>query len=286
VQSALRSVPGDIRATVVRIVVYMGSLAILAIAANSFFSSPGLVTTVRPAAVPEWVNVERPHPAFELQMPELAAEDFNYAILRRTADGARKDVLSFGTAAGSGPFVTVEIYRAGVKSERFIDAPSEIAARIVAYKVLDDVKPAGSIDSKFGDMPLVDFAVSAPGKSNGRAHRCLGFARSFAEPAMQISGWYCSAGEEVVDRATLTCALDRLTMLSAGGDIKLAGLFANAEIKRTFCGQRSPILAATPEREAQLATMPRNAKSAQGVRLRGHLLERDSRYFGPLTAVR
>jgi hypothetical protein len=286
VQSALRSVPGDIRATFVRILAYMGALAILAIAAASFFSGPDLAMAVRPAAVPEWVNIERPHPAFELQMPELAAEDFEYSILRRTADGARKDILSFGTAAGSGPFVTVEIYRPGVKSERFIDAPSEIAARIVTYKVVDDVKPAGSIDSKFGNMPLVDFAVSAPNKPSGRARRCLGFARSFAEPPVQIAGWYCSAGEEVVDRATLTCALDRLTMLSAGGDAKLAGLFANAEIKRTFCGQRSPILAATPEREAQLATAPRHARSVPGVRLRGHLLERDSRYFGPLTAVR
>jgi hypothetical protein len=133
---------------------------------------------------------------------------------------------------------------------------------------------------------LVDFAVSARGKPGGRARRCLGFARSFAEPPMQIAGWYCSAGEEVVDRATLACALDRLTMLSAGGDAKFAGLFANAEIKRTFCGQRNPILAATPEREVQLATAPRNAKTTQGVRLRGRLLERDSRYFGPLTAVR
>jgi hypothetical protein len=269
VQPASGSIPNDISGTVVRLVAYMGALAVLAIAAASFFQGPSLVAAVHPAPVPEWINVERPHPAFELQMPELAGEDSDYAILRRTTDGARKDVLSFGTAAGSGPFVTVEIYRPSTQSERFIDAPSEIAARIVAYKVLDDVKPAGSIDSKFGAMPLVDFAISAPGKP--KARRCLGFARSFPDPAMQIAGWYCSAGEEVVDRATLTCALDRLTMLSAGGDAKLAGLFANAEIKRTFCGQRSPILAATPEREAQLATAPRNAKTASNIRLRGRL---------------
>jgi hypothetical protein len=284
VRPASGSIPNDISATTVRILAYMGALTVLAIAAAGFFQGPSLVAAVHPVPVPEWINVDRPHPAFELQMPELAAEDSGYAILRRTADGARKDVLSFGTAAGSGSFVTVEIYRPGSQSERFIDAPSEIAARIVAYKVLDDVKPAGSIDSKFGAMPLVDFAIAAPGKS--KARRCLGFARSFADPAMQIAGWYCSAGEEVVDRATLTCALDRLTMLSAGGDTKLAGLFANAEIKRTFCGQRSPILAATPEREAPFAASPRNVKSGQGVRLRGHLPERDSRYFGPLTAVR
>jgi hypothetical protein len=175
-------------------------------------------------------------------------------------------VLKWGEASGSGPFVMVEVYRPGSESERFIDAPSEIAARIVAFPVTDDVKPAGQIDSKFGVMPLVDFAIAA----RGVRRRCLGFARSFAEPVMQIAGWYCSASDEVVDRATLACALDRLTMLSAGGDPKLAGLFARAEIKRTFCGQRNPILAATPEREAQI-TAPSNAKLVRNTKLRGRL---------------
>ena len=283
VQSASCSVPGDFRATIVRLMAYMGALAALAIAAASFFRGPDLLAAVRPAPVPEWVDVERPHPAFELQMPELAAEDSGYAILRRPRDGARKDILSFGTAAGSGPYAVLEIYRPGAESERFIDAPSEIAARIVAFKVLDDVKPAGSIDSKFGTMPLVDFAVSVPDKPRGR--RCLGFVRSFTEPAMQIAGWYCSPGEQAVDRATLACALDRLTMLSAGGDARLAALFARAEVKRTFCGQRSPILAATPEREVP-AAKPHGAKLTHGAKLRGRLSQRDNRYLGPLAAAR
>ena len=76
---------------------------------------------------------------------------------------------------------------------------------------------------------------------------------------MQIAGWYCSPGDEAVDRATLACVLDRLTILSAGGDAKLAGLFARAELKRTFCGQRNPILAATPEREVPVP-IPRSIK--------------------------
>ena len=183
----------------------------------------------------------------------LRPSGFNYAILRRTADGARKDVLSWGEPAGGGPYVMVEIYRPGAASERFIDAPSEIAARIVGFTVTDDVKPAGEIDSKFGAVPLVDFAIAAQGTPNERQRRCLGFARPFDDPAMQIAGWYCSAGDETVDRATLACALDRLTILSAGGDAKLAGLFARAELKRTFCGQRNPILAATPERDVPVA---------------------------------
>jgi hypothetical protein len=73
----------------------------------------------------------------------------------------------------------------------------------------------------------------------------------------------------VVDRATLSCALDRLTMLSAGGDADLAALFAHAEVKRTFCGQRSPILAATPEHAVKVP-LPRNTKSG-AVKLRGRL---------------
>lgn len=264
------TVPGDISATVVRILAYMGALAILAIAAASFFSPPAVVAAVEAAAPPpEWISVERPHPAFEMVMPELAALDSGYAIQRRAADGARKDVISYGQAAGSDPYVTVEIYRPGADSERFIDAPSEIAARITHFTVTDDVKPDGVLDSKFGAMPLVDFAIAA--HPAHKQHRCLGFAKAFDEPVMQIAGWYCSAGEEVVDRGTLACALDRLTMLSAGGDAKLAGLFARAEIKRTFCGQRSPILAATPERKVAVA-IPRSVKPGAG--LRGRLQQR------------
>jgi hypothetical protein len=248
VQDASCTVPGDIRATIVRILAYMGALAILAIAAASLFRTPPGIVAVQPAALPEWINVERPHPAFDMQMPELAPDGFDYAILRRNTDAARKDVLTWGEPAGSGPYVMVEIYRPGSASERFIDAPSEIAARIVGFTITDDVKPAGEIASKFGAVQLVDFAIAVPGARNGRQRRCLGFARPFEDPAMQIAGWYCSSDEQPVDRATLACALDRLTSLSAGGDAKVAGLFARAELKRTFCGERNPILAATPER--------------------------------------
>jgi len=264
-------VPGDIRATVVRIFAYMGALAILAIAAASFFEPPTGVAAIEPAAQPQWVNVERPHPAFELTMPELAASASDYAILRRIADSARKDVLSWGDAATSSPYVMVEVYRPGSANDGFIDAPSEIAARIIAFKVTDDVKAAGEIDSKFGTVHLVDFAIATQKTPNARDRRCLGFARPFAEPAMQIDGWYCSAGDEVVDRAALSCLLDRLTIISAGGDTALAGVFARAEIKRTFCGQRNPILAATPERAMPVA-IPRSVKFARGVSLRGRLL--------------
>ncbi len=266
-QDASYAPPGDIRATIVRVLAYMGGLAILAIGAASLVRTPAGEAAVRPTPLLEWINVERPHPAFDLQMPELAADGFSYNILRRNADGARKDVLSFGEPAGGGPYVMVEIYRPGASGERFIDAPSEIAARIVDFTVTDDVKPAGEIASKFGDVALVDFAIAVPGTHNGMQRRCLGFARPFGEPALQIAGWYCSANEAAVHRATLACALDRLTSLSAGGDPRLARLFARAELKRTFCGERNPILAATPERDVAVP-IPHRIRFTRGAKPR------------------
>jgi hypothetical protein len=262
VPPACHSVPQDIRATIGRTAAYMGGLAMLAIVAAGFFQGAASVLPVAPP-VPAWIKVERPRPAFALPMPELAAGSFDYAILRRTADSARKDVLSWGAPSASGPYVMVEIYRPGAASQRFMDAPSEIAARILDFTITDDVKAAGRIDSKFGPLPLVDFAI-AP---NGKERRCLGFARSFDQPVMQISGWHCSAGEEVVDRAALGCAIDRLAILSAGGDAKLDRLFADADLRRAFCGQHNPILAATPERENSTAALQR-------AKLRGRLSAR------------
>jgi hypothetical protein len=266
------SLPGDIRATIVRILAYMGGLGLLAILTASFFRTEAVVAATESGPRPDWISIERPHPAFELQMPEWASSSSGYAIWRRTSDGGRKDVLSFGAPAASGPqsgpYVSIEIYRPGAAGERFIDAPSEIAARLVTFTITDDVKAAGQIETKFGAVPLVDFAIAA-GNGHSQSRRCLGFARAFDAPVMQMSGWYCSPGEEVVDRATLACALDRLTMLSSGNDPALAALFARAEVKRIFCGQRSPILAATPE-HAPIAPLPRGAKS-RAVKLRGRL---------------
>jgi len=261
------SLPQDIRATLVRVLAYMGALALLAIAAASFLRTTAFVASVEAPPRAEWIKVARPYEAFELLAPELAAVPFDYSILRRPADGARKDVLTWGSAAGEAPYMTVEVYRSGIETEPFVDPVGEIAARIAGFTVTDSVKAAGQIDSKFGTVPLVDFAISSQGKSR----RCLGFARPFDKPAMQIAGWYCGPGEEVVSRPMLSCTIDRLTINSAGGNSALDELFAQAEVKRTFCGQRSPILAATPGREAP-ALAPREIKHS--AKLRGHIQPR------------
>ena len=251
---AVTTLAQDIRATLVRILAYMGGLAALAIVGRTLFEMTPTAAMLAPAPHPAWVTVERPRPAFELTWPELSGVPHHYAILRRPDDGARKDELTWGDAAADAPYAVVEIMRPG-SGAAFLDAASEVAARIIAFAVTDDVKPAGDIDTKFGTAPMIDFAIA----QDDHEHRCLGFARAFETPAIQFAGWYCSAGREVVARSAVGCALDRLTILSAGGDPALDKMFANAELKRTFCGQRSPILAATPERETTIVAQ-RSAK--------------------------
>jgi hypothetical protein len=275
---AARSLTQDIRATLGRILAYMGGVVALAIAAVSLFKAAPTLAVFAPPPHPQWVTIGRPYPAFELTWPAMSGVPYDYAILRRPDDGARKDVLTWGDAASDEPSAMVEIFRQGNGSAPFLDPASEIAARIVALTVIDDVKPAGDMETKFGTVPMIDFAIAQGGNEHGgnehggNEHRCLGFARAFEIPAMQLAGWYCSAGSEVVERSTLGCALDRLTILSAGGDPTLDRMFAAAELKRTFCGQRSPILAATPEREAPIVA-PRSTKLSS-LKLRGRMSTR------------
>jgi hypothetical protein len=103
------SVSEDIRGTLVRVLAYMGALALLAIAVTGFFRSTAFVATIEAPPRPEWIKVARPYAAFELLAPELAAVPFDYSILRRATDGARKDVLTWGSAAGGAPNKNFEV---------------------------------------------------------------------------------------------------------------------------------------------------------------------------------
>ena len=134
-RAASYSVSDDIRATVARLVAYIGALAAFAVGVLSLFGDPA------------WTTVERPYPAFELLMPELAGSDYSYGIQRRGGDGARKDLMTWGDAAAAGPYAMGEIYRPAGASDRFLDAANEIAARIIDYSVVDDVKLKGEIRS-------------------------------------------------------------------------------------------------------------------------------------------
>jgi len=202
------------------------------------------VAASEPAPQADWANVERPHQAFAVAVAEPGDAAPRYLIRRHVLGGGRKDIIGWGDVASLTPAGMVEIYRPGSELESFADAPTEIATRTADLGTIGPVTQLGTMDSKFGPLSLVEFAA----QTAGMPRNCLGFVRIFDEPRLQIAGWYCNGGPEIVERGLLACALDRLTLVSAGSDPKVAELFARAEVKRTFCGKKSPILAATPRR--------------------------------------
>jgi hypothetical protein len=75
----------------------------------------------------------------------------------------------------------------------------------------------------------------------------MAVAGSWNQPALNLVAWWCNPGWELVQRGQVACLLDRLMLISAGGDERLAEFFARAERAREAC-HTSPILGSTPKR--------------------------------------
>ena len=250
---ALHSWREELPAAIVRLLAYLGATAVLSIAAAKVFQSP-VIGAATPVHRPEWVEIERPFPAFALSIPEAADVPSGYAIQRHTDGGGRKDILSLGEPDSASPYLVVEIYRPGSEIGRFAGPQAAIAATAAALGPVALRSTEEPLVSKFGPLSIVAFETS-----KGTPRHCLAFVRAYDDPRLQLSGWFCQGGADFIERSTLACALDRLTLLSAGSEPKVGALFAQAELNRSFCGQRDPILASTPKYKLlwkALATRP------------------------------
>ena len=238
---ALHSWRDELPSSPVRLLAYLGAIAVLSIGAARV-SQPTTMNSVEPVQHPEWIEIERPFPAFALSIPEAADVPATYAIRRHAEGNGRKDILSLGDPDSAAPYLRVEIYRPGSEIRRFADSEAEIITGARALGPIDLKRTDEPVASKFGPVTIVSFATSS-----GTQRSCLGFVRAYRDPRLQLSGWFCQGGSELIGQGTLACALDRLTLLAAGSEPKIGALFAQAELNRSYCGQRDPILAATPK---------------------------------------
>jgi hypothetical protein len=256
VHPALRSLAQEARATFVRLFAYAAGLAGLAVMAAELLRTEPVVAAVQPTPRSEWIAIAKPYPAFALTLPDLG-EEARYAIRRHAEGGGRKDIITFGEPGRSLRYVMIEIYRPGAELERFGDAASEITMRAGHLGPAGPARTGLPLDTKFGSAAAVEFAIGRFGIGH-----CIGFVRVFDAPRVQIAGLSCSM-KSIVSRNAVVCALDRLTLLSAGSDPDIGKLFADAELRRTFCGQRETLMSATPKREYTVTQTP--------LRLRGRL---------------
>ncbi|THD63466.1 MAG: hypothetical protein E7813_17900 [Bradyrhizobium sp.] len=231
IHPALTSLADECCGTLARLIAYVGVLALLAIAGIHFWDQlPIGETSEPPKAV--WSVASRSHPAFAVSQFDLAGKTETYEIFRHP-EGGRKDVFRW-SAQDEKPVAELELYRPGGEFGQSGPAVAEIAARMDPEGTRE-LETAGVIDSKFGSVTLLRLTGNAANTPS-----CLGFMKRLDEPDLRISGWSCQGDTWPARRAAIGCILNRLILLTAGNEPKMAELFARAELKRGRCAPSVP----------------------------------------------
>jgi hypothetical protein len=227
IHPALNSFADEFCGTLARLIAYVGVLALLATGGIHLWDLLPAGDAVEPSAKAGWSLATRSSPAFAVSQFDLPGKTEAYEIFRHP-EGGRKDVFRWA-AQDERPDAELEIYRTGGESGQSGPAIAEIAARMDP-KGMRALEAAGVIDSKFGTVTLLRLTGNS-----GDAPSCLGFLKRFDVPDLRISGWSCQGDTLPARRAAVGCILNRLMLLTAGNDPKLAELFARAELKRGDC---------------------------------------------------
>lgn len=206
----LKGMADEFCATLARLIAYLCSLALLFIGGVYLWDQlPDMHAEA--SARPDWTVATRSTPAFASNQYDLSYKTKAYEILRHP-EGGRRDVLRWNAGNGR-PVAQLEIYRPGGEFEPAA-APD----------------PVGIIDSKFGPVTLVK-----PSGDDSADRACLSFLKIVEQPALRLSGFVCQ-GETIPARgAAIACMLNRLNLIVAGNDARLAELFARADLKRADC---------------------------------------------------
>jgi hypothetical protein len=228
IPSALTSFVDEVYATLSGLFTYVALLALFGGLAVYLWQQLPDATAMEPAAA-GWSLASRPVPAFAVSRLDLHDKTETYEIFRHP-EGGRRDIFRW-TDAEHSPAAELEIYRPG--GEAAGPAIATIAAQLDPGGT-SELEAAGIIDSKFGSVALLRPAA----RDGGRA--CLGFLKQVDAPNIRIFGWICQGAGLPVQRAAISCMLNRLTLLTAGNDPKLAEMFAHAELRRTDCAPSGP----------------------------------------------
>lgn len=229
IHPALTNFADEVSATVARLFLYVGVLALFGILGIHAWDRLQLDIADAPEPRPAWSVADRSYPAFALSpdgTSDKSDKSDSYVILRHPA-GGRKDILRW-SGADQTPVAELEIYRPGGELDPVATARTDLASRMIAPAA--ELEAAGVIESKFGSVALLRRA----GETEG-AGSCLGFLKQVDTPALQLSGWSCQGNSLPARREAIDCMLNHLMLLTSGNEPKLAEYFAHAELQRQSC---------------------------------------------------
>lgn len=225
---AMASFADEVVGTFARLFAYVGTLVLFAILGLAALEQLPAFHSDEAPAQPGWGVADRSHPAFAISQIDSSDKTESYAILRHP-EGGRRDVMRW-----AGGTAELDIYRPGAEFDPARSIIPDMAARMGLGELVS-LEEAGIIDTKFG--PIALFRPTGTAKP---AASCLGFLKRVEQPALLISGWSCQGDTLPARRAAIACTLNRLTLLTSGNEPKLAGLFAQAELRRRTCGPLGP----------------------------------------------
>jgi hypothetical protein len=206
--------------------------------------------TVRPPSTEsrpqsEWIEIPRAQGAFALNSSSLEGLDAHYVVRRHRSGGGRKDELTFGDPGGRRSYIRIVFYRPGAEGMAERD-PLEAVVEVASQSSIDaDLQETNRrLATKFGALPIVTMMV----KSVTGPRYCIATAAAWSDPRLGLTAWWCNEGAELVAHGDFACLLDRLALMSAGGDDRLAEFFAHAELRRRTCGPDGSFVSPTPKR--------------------------------------
>ena len=197
-----------------------------------------------PAAPPAnpWVEIIKPMPFFALSGSEFGKEPTRYEARRNRFGGGRIDTLTFGQfETAQKPYLRVSLYRPGTedveRSTFFVDMARHAAGSHLA--IARSAAP-DTLATRFGEFETADVTLAGMNDETP----CVGFRFSAGQPDLLVTGVACGTRERPVDRAILFCTIDRLDLVAAAEDRRLASFFAAAESARGRGCQQSRLTAA------------------------------------------
>jgi hypothetical protein len=226
IRTALASFVDEVCGTLARLCAYLMTLALMAIGGIALWEHLPAVAAME-TSPKLWSQAGRIAPAFAVSQLIFPGKTETYEVLRHP-EGGRKDVFRWSGIGGT-PVAELEIYRPGEEIDQVGSAAGYLAARMDPAGPRE-LEAAGIIDSKFGAVTLFR---RVGGTEAARA--CLRFYRHVDEPKFRLSGWSCLGEDLPARRTAIGCMLNRLILLTAGNDTKLAELFAHAEVRRSDC---------------------------------------------------
>lgn len=181
------------------------------------------------AATDPWVRLARPLNLYSIDAPEFAKLPQQHQARRHSIGNGREDRFTVGDFAGLQLYYDVRLYRPGgeqrADSTLFVETVRRLAGDgLTVTRMAADEQHR----TKFGMASVADATV----QDGERQRHCLAFRLGGTGDPLTIAGLACGAETRPLDRAMLTCFIDRISLLASGDDAALRNVFSSAELSR------------------------------------------------------